>query len=253
MSKEKVHYNISDDFQLEATLFKPETGGPHPVVVVIHGGGWIYRHGDMEFICEYLAHAGFAALNITYRLAPGAHYPSQVEDVYKAIEWVRQKGESFNLKTDDISIWGYSAGAHLGLLVGLNPQTKIRCIVSGGTPADLTVWPRSFLVHDLLGRDKPFASNEKLWQAASPVYQVVPNSPPVFLYHGAWDLVIKPEQMERMRKALVKSGVKVETYLVPFMGHVAVYLFSQESRKRALEFLKQNHNSEAILQVSNQC
>lgn len=66
-----------------------------------------------------------------------------------------------------LSGWGYSAGAYLILMAGLNPNIGLSKIVAGGTPADLTAWPESPLVIGLLGM--PLKENPDLWKQASSV------------------------------------------------------------------------------------
>ena len=221
---------------LKGDLYLPEGPGPHPAIVVVHGGGWARRSGDMVSLCRDLARAGFAAYNVTYRLAPTHRYPLPVEDVRDAIVWLKSQAREHAIDPERISAWGYSAGAHLILMAGLSGELGLKAIVAGGTPADLTAWPESPLVTDHIGGT--FVQKPDLWREASPARHVTGNSPPVFLYHGKWDTLVEPEQMAKMEKALKEKDRPVETYAVPFMGHVAVYFLSQESVTRGIEFIR---------------
>ena len=69
-------------------------------------------------------------------------------------------------------------------------------------------------------------------------FKVSENSPPVFLYHGAWDRLVEPEQMDMMAAALQKKNREVKTYKASLLGHIAVYLFSYSSVTQGIEFLK---------------
>lgn len=227
-----------DGVDLKGDLFVPRNSSRNkiPVVIVVHGGGWTSRTGDMESICKKIARAGYAAFNITYRLAPQYHYPTQVNDVKSAIAWIKKNGDRYNLDSTNIAGWGYSAGAHLIMMAGLDPSQNLKAIVSGGTPAELTAWPHSPLVFKLIGHT--MQDDLKAWKDASPVNNVYENSPPVFLYHGEWDTTVEVDQLERMEKALRAKGVHVETYRIPWMGHFAVYLFSAKSDTLGIQFLK---------------
>jgi len=225
-----------DGVDLKGDLYEPAEKGAKPAVLVVHGGGWDKKTGDMESLCRDLAQAGFVVFNTDYRLAPGSLYPKAVDDVRDSLTWLKAHAEKFEIDPRRISGWGYSAGAHLILLVGLDPSQGLKALVAGGTPADLTAWPDSPLVLKFLG--VPRDSHLALWQEASPVNHVEKNSPPVFLYHGEWDHLVEIEQMNKMKAALGSKGVPVETFQVPMMGHVAVYLFSQKSVDKGIEFIK---------------
>lgn len=233
--REHVVYKTVESRQLTGTLYLPHGDTLKPAVLVVHGGGWTKKSGDMESICKELADAGFVVFNPDYRLAPQDRYPKQVEDVKDALTWLKQNADTHKIDRTKISGWGYSAGAHLILLVGLDPAAGLRAIVAGGTPADLTAWPDSPLVYDLLG--VKLNEDTALWKEASPVNHVQAGSPPVFLYHGKLDAIVEYAQMERMQKALQEKNIDVETYTVSYMGHIATYFLSQESVDRGISFI----------------
>lgn len=224
------------DQSLTGDLYLPDSPGLRPAMVVVHGGGWTNRSGDMTAICRRLVNAGFVVFNVTYRLAPAHRYPAPLDDVNAALEWIYANAERYRIDPDQIGGWGYSAGAHLILLAGLARQQPpfLSSIVAGGTPAKLTAWPKSPLVTELIG--KPMAEAEATWQEASPVNHVEEDSPPVLLYHGQWDALVQPEQMEFMRQALVAKGVPVETYTVHLLGHIGTYLLGDGAERRGVEF-----------------
>jgi acetyl esterase/lipase len=230
-------YKTAGGVDLKADIFSPVgVSGAKPAVLVVHGGSWASRTGDMEWICRDLARAGFVAVNITYRLAPQFRFPAPVDDVRDAGAWIRAHAAELEVDPNRVAAWGYSAGANLVMLAGLDPAAGFRAVVSGGTPANLVPWPDSPVVIDYLG--SPLAGHEALWKKASPVNSVRSDSPPVFLYHGASDQIVGPEQEAMMEEALRANGVAHESYLAPHMGHFLVYLFSQESFDRGADFLK---------------
>ena len=236
---EKVHFS-QEVKSLVGDLYLPKAEEKTPVVIVVHGGGWSSRTGDMESICKKLVRRGIAAFNITYRLAPENKYPKAVNDVKAAMDWIKENGARYNIDTQRMGGWGYSAGAHLILLSGLNPEQGLKAIVAGGTPAQLTYWPKSPMIGDFIGH--PMATHKKIWEEASPINHVREKSPPVYLYHGAWDTLVDYEQMGIMEKALKKKGVEVKTYSAPLMGHFMVYLLSFKSDRLGLDFLVEKLN-----------
>lgn len=230
-----VVFKVIGDEKLMGDIYVPKQPGLKPAVIVVHGGGWSKKSGDMESICKALAEAGFVVFSPTYRMAPANRFPKPLEDVKDSIIWFKENAAQYESDPTKITAWGYSAGAHLLLLAGLDPKMGIKAIVAGGTPADLTVWPDSPLVNDLMGF--PRDSNLEAWKQASPINHVQNDSPPVFLYHGQWDFIVEVNQMEKMRQALLAKGRLVETYTISFAGHIAVYFFSRESVNRGIAFI----------------
>jgi acetyl esterase/lipase len=235
---ENVVYKKIDGQSLSGDMYIPNIAGNKPAVVVVHGGGWTNRSGKMEGISTKLARAGFVVYNITYRLAPESRHPAQMNDVSDALAWLYQHADKYEIDSTNISGWGYSAGAHLILMAGLDRQDapQLRSIVAGGTPADLTRWPNSPLVLKLIG--EPMAKAKAEWVDASPVNHVTKNSPPVFLYHGQWDTLVEPEQMALMADALKQKDIPVETYTVNFLGHILTYAMAGNAERSGIEFVR---------------
>ena len=96
-------------------VYRPrDAAGRLPVIVSVHGGGWVY--GDKELYQHYtmsLAQRGFAVVNFTYRLAPEHPFPAQMEDVMAAFAWTRDHADAYGLDIDNLFAVGDSAGAHL--------------------------------------------------------------------------------------------------------------------------------------------
>ena len=96
-------------------VYRPkDAAGKLPVIVSVHGGGWVY--GDKELYQYYtmsLARRGFAVVNFTYRLAPEHRFPAQIEDVKAVFAWTRDHAEECGFDMDNLFAVGDSAGAHL--------------------------------------------------------------------------------------------------------------------------------------------
>ncbi|MDJ0880471.1 MAG: alpha/beta hydrolase [Gammaproteobacteria bacterium] len=229
---------FTDDSEpLEAQLYLPQNiEQPIAAVVVVHGGGWVRRSGDMSSISKKLAAQGIAAFNITYRSAVKHPYPAAIEDVRQAIKWLQKNAENFNIDPQRVGAWGYSAGGHLVLRAGLDPGVGLKALVSGGTPAKFSHWPESPVITQFIGAS--YRASPERWEDASPVNHVKPDSPPVFLYHGSEDVLVEPVQMEFMAEALRQKGVPHEIHLAENKGHFGTYLFNSESEQKAIDFLK---------------
>lgn len=85
-----------------------------PVIVNVHGGGWVY--GDKEtyqFYCMDLCRRGYAVVNASYRLAPLFKYPAQLEDVNSVFQWTLENADKYGFDKDKVYAVGDSAGANL--------------------------------------------------------------------------------------------------------------------------------------------
>lgn len=96
-------------------VYRPRgTEGRLPVIVSVHGGGWVYGDKDLyQFYGMTLARRGFAVVNFSYRLAPEARFPAQLEDINRVIGWMYENQAAYGLDMEQVFMVGDSAGAHL--------------------------------------------------------------------------------------------------------------------------------------------
>lgn len=92
-----------------------------PVIIHVHGGGWIYGSKEgYQYYCMTLAANGYAVINMNYRLAPVFRFPSPIEDLNFLVQWLLQSAETYQLNLERIYGVGDSAGAHtLGLYAAI--------------------------------------------------------------------------------------------------------------------------------------
>lgn len=101
-------------------IYLPKTEGPYPVIIWIHGGGYLSGDksgSDVNFAKEGL-NRGYAVVSINYRLAEEARFPAQIYDVKTAIKYLRANAQTYNLDPNKFAVWGSSAGGHLAALAG---------------------------------------------------------------------------------------------------------------------------------------
>jgi acetyl esterase/lipase len=220
-------------------FYRPDGAGPFPAVLVIHGGSWQRgSRSEMARFARRLVQAGYAVYNIDYRLAPEHRYPAQLEDVRAAFAWLHGRARSLSVDPDRIAVMGYSAGAHLALLLGLADSggaPRPRAVVAGGAPSDLTAYPNSPTLAALIG-DSGTALPD-VYAEASPISHVSPGDPPVLLYHGALDLIVDVEQSRRLQAKLREAGVHAELLEEPWSGHGTAFLLDSDAFRAALAFL----------------
>ena len=100
----------------ELTL--PRTAPPHPVVVLVHGGGYQEKYdlSPLGSLASSLADDGFAVWNIEYRRhGNGGDFPQMFLDVAAAADHLRQLSDEHDLNLDQVISMGHSAGGHLAL------------------------------------------------------------------------------------------------------------------------------------------
>ena len=94
-----IAYGSDPKYQL-LDVYRPKGAeGPLPVIISVHGGGWVY--GDKEvyqFYCMSLAERGFAVVNFSYRLAPEHKFPASLEDTNSVCAWVMENAEKYGFK-----------------------------------------------------------------------------------------------------------------------------------------------------------
>lgn len=105
-------------------LHRPRTAGdgPAPVLIYLHGGGWIVGNLDThDRIMKMLADlGGWAVLGVDYRLAPEAKFPGPQRDCVAAVDWVLAEGAAHGLDPTRIALGGDSAGANMSMAVLLH-------------------------------------------------------------------------------------------------------------------------------------
>lgn len=241
VSAATVVYAAPEGVPLKAEVLKPAGGGPFPAVLLVHGGGWVGGSPqDMAKLARKIAAQGFVTVNMAYRLAPAHRHPAQIDDVAAALAWMRSEGQALGIDPARIGVWGYSAGAHLAALAGtrLPPAERPQAVVAGGIPADLTRYPKSPLIAQLMGTT--LADDPEGWRDASPVFHVAPGAAPTFLYHGSWDLVVGAVNARLMAERLSAAGVPHERYLIRGYGHFAAFLWHRGAEDAALDFLRRH-------------
>jgi acetyl esterase len=206
-------------------MYLPECPGPHPIVVNIHGGGFVSGSLDMDdFRCATLARQLRGAIvSIDYRLAPENRFPAALEDCYAALEWAASGMGGKLLDVSRIAILGSSSGGNLAACVALLSRDR----VGPALVAQVLIYP---VCDDDLNRDSYlryrsgyFLSREHMrWYIAqyhnpsiqlSPGYYmplkaaVLKNLPPALVITAEFDPLL--DEAELFAKRLRQDGVRV--------------------------------------------
>jgi len=99
-------------------LILPESDKPTPVIIHIHGGGWVGGDHKSHRFQEDLMMRGWALADLGYRLSGQAPFPDKLEDCHTAVRFLRANAAKYNLDPERIGVFGFSAGGHLAALLG---------------------------------------------------------------------------------------------------------------------------------------
>jgi len=206
----------------------PDSPGPFPAVIVVHGGG--FTAGDKQTyvkpLFDPLTGGGFVWFTINYRLAPKHRFPAAVEDVERAVAYVRSHAGEYRADPDRIALVGESAGGHLVSFVGARskPEARVAAVVSFYGPHDFETravqqTKLSDAVKAFLGLAELNAEALSALRRASPITYVQKAMPPFLLIHGTEDPLVPYDQSVRMCEKMKQAGATCELFPVPGAGH----------------------------------
>lgn len=226
-----ITYLTANNTDLHIDIYTPRgTTGPTPTFIYIHGGGWIAGSKEVYHlrILPFLE-AGWAVVNVQYRLGDVSRAPAAVEDCLCALRWVIRNAETYGFDSDRIVVSGNSAGGHLALTTGMIPAgTGLDNQCPGDEPlkvAAIVNWYGITDVGDLLGGD-----NERSYAVAwigsqtdaleiatrvSPMTYVRADLPPVLTIHGNADPVVPYQHAVDLHQALDAAGVENQLITIP--------------------------------------
>ncbi len=197
-----------------------------PAVVLIHGGAWSsFDKSTMRGMGMFLARCGFVAFSVDYRLMHNNEnlWPAQLDDVQRAVRWIRANAAKYRIDRDRIGAFGHSAGAQLAALLGMegtrdnsDPKlakysSRVEAVVDVSGPTDFTTNhdpDRDAFLTEFLGGD--FAHHAEVWQDASPVFHVSKKSAPFLIVHGSHDEDVPIAQAQELADKLKQAKVPVK-------------------------------------------
>lgn len=96
-------------------VYRPkDTEGNLPVIVSVHGGGWVYGDKELyQYYCMSIAQRGFAVVNFTYRLAPEYQFPAPMEDTNSVFAWILDNKDKYGMDVANLFAVGDSAGGQI--------------------------------------------------------------------------------------------------------------------------------------------
>ena len=234
-----------------------------PLVVWIHGGGW--KNGDKKTghspsrVPALVKTGRYAGATINYRLSGEAIWPAQIYDCKAAIRWLCANAKKYGYDSNQIALWGSSAGGHLASMLGTtgehqtyegilgkhtNQSTHVKAVINYYGPSALLQMNDhpSKINHNapespesqLMGY--PIQKKRKRTQNASPLHQVSTDDATFLHFHGTKDPLVPYHQSKIFHHALLQKKVKsnlitlkdgvhsmppsfTEKYVIPFLDY----------------------------------
>lgn len=217
-------YNLLDIYYPKAAK------GMLPVIVSIHGGGYVYGTKEVYYHYGlYLAQQGYTVVNFNYHLAPKAKFPTQLAEINQVFTWMAANAERFHMDINNVFVVGDSAGAQLNshyAAIYSNPEfaakfdftvpsdVKIRAVAlncgmytidgSEDNEKNTSGLNSNDLMNDYLGKARP----QKLMEQIDVLGNITSAFPPAFIMTAEYDFL--KENAEPMYEFLQEKGVPCE-------------------------------------------
>jgi acetyl esterase/lipase len=227
---------------LDVMVARTPASGPRPVLLNIHGGGWMIGNKGTQAmpLQMHMASRGWLVVDADYRLSPGVRMPDHLVDVKRAIAWTRAHAAELGGDPRFIVITGGSAGGHLVALAALTanqPQwqpdfedadTQVQVVVPFYGKYDLLGEHRPDAhFEDFMARNVmpgPLAAHAALWRAMQPTSHLgtvdASQAPPFLVLHGTHDVLIPLAEArwfaDQLRRHYPGEAVYVE---LPYAQH----------------------------------
>ena len=249
-----------DGTRVTADVIVPKGDGPHPVLVYLHGGGWVCGSPvTHRKLAHRFAEAGYLVFNVDYRLAPEHPFPAPFEDCVHAIQWAAEQASRYGGDASRLAVGGDSAGANLTaasvaaladqpgapvisaalLIYGVFDFAMMDAPAGDDPLAAMGADLMEIMVGSYLGAERPESVLRD--PRVSPIH-VSEKLPPCHLVVGGADPLVA--QQEALTKLLESHGTPHESVVVPDMPHgfaqMEMFPQARESIDRMVAFLRKH-------------
>ena len=247
---EDVVYGQKEGMGLTLDVLQPEENRKGVGILVVSSGSWKSSKSNLaEDVAKFrqdhwgmgLLHGGFTVFVVRHGSGPRFQVPEMIEDVRRAVRFVRLHAADYGIDPDHLGITSGSSGGHLSLMVGLTgddgtPDAKdpvervssrVQSIVAWFPPTDLINWGtedgyklietvRPNLFKEMFGAITDLTAQLK---SVSPLYFVTSDDPPLLLIHGDKDQTVPVQQSEILRARYEEIGLPVKLIIQPGGPH----------------------------------
>jgi acetyl esterase/lipase len=251
VSRGIVYYKVAKDpdrYRHQLDVYRPKGEGPFPVLLFLHGGGWVFGSKDDYFglygygtVGRCLAERGLVVVLANYRLSPGVKHPEHIKDVARAFAWTWRHARAYGGDRGQIFVGGHSAGGHLAALLATDEQ-YVKAVGRRGRDVRGVIGVSG--VYRLDGFDlrmalagpggakvvrtevRPFAvvfgDDPNVTRQAAPLTHVRPGLPPFLLLSAGFDYAPLRKGADEFAAALKAKGCEVRSRTVLWRTHETV-------------------------------
>ena len=240
-----IIYRRKQGVALTMDVFRPSKPNGAAVLWMV-SGGWVSSHEAINpGYAKPFTDAGYTFIQVVHGAAPRYKVDEIVEDMHRAVRFVRFNAKRFSIDPNRIGISGGSAGGHLSIMMGgfgtqgdpksTDPvdreSSKVQAVACFYPPTDLmnygkegakaidipmlkSYWP-AFGVNDSTSA----ADRDKIAAKISPIMGNLKDVPPTLIVHGTSDILVPIQQSERYVSALKAAGRTAQLEVRPGKGH----------------------------------
>ena len=206
MRSEHIVFDEAKDIWMDAYILPVGGKFPNirkrPFVIIIPGGGYNHvspREGD-PVAFRFLA-AGFSCFVLNYGVNEDAVWPKPLSDFERAVEYIMEHADEWELERDSFALCGFSAGAHLAGCAAAVSEYKPKCVILGYPVASL--------------------ENVRKWSSSAPsmIELIDEKMPPCFIFGNRTDETVPVESTLKIATALERYGVGFELHVYSWGPH----------------------------------
>lgn len=240
-----VEYGQRNGRRLVLDVVRPAKSNGLGVVIIVSGGWKSSGPGSFQpWITAPLLRRGYTLFAVYHVSQPEATVMEIVEDVHRAVRFVRHNARQYQIDPRRLGATGGSAGGHLSLMLatrgGLGradaadpvdrESSSVQAVAIFYPPTDLLNLGNSTENLGDGGPPKSFvkafgagSTNPAVWKVIgremSPIYYLGTNLPPTLIFHGDADTLVPLDQSGRFRAEAQKMGCRVEMVVHQGGGH----------------------------------
>lgn len=250
MSAKYKEYIYSGSYveQRRMDIFLPDSPNGS-CLLFIHGGGWSAgKKGQWHSVAEHFCSLGFVCASTSYRLVPSYIFPSQIEDVRLAMQYLKKESARFGFNKDSIAVIGSSAGGYLAAMLGmisendelgitpelLMKDTRPKAVVCYCPVLDLFTGRES--AHKFLGGTPEEIPD--VYRTASPEFRIDDDLPPYLFLQGNDDPTTTLRNTSRMCHKINESGGIASIVVLPGIKHGFGYGTSSPAQQQSIKHME---------------
>lgn len=252
-AKKDINYaGNTDPYNLLDIYYPQGTEGKLPVIVSVHGGGYVYGTKEIyKYYGMYLAGQGFVLVNFNYHLAPKQKFPGHLKEASMVLSWMTEHADEYHMDLNNVFLVGDSAGAQMASQLAaiysneayaslfpfqIPPRIKLRAVALNCGMYDLCAskdgkkLQKNGLMRDYLGR-----TPEQFGEMLDVKGHITSEFPPAYVMTAHYDFL--REKAKPMHDFLRNLGVETEykcygSKETKYMAHVCHVNMNLEEAKQ---------------------